>query len=147
MGESLSRSISPKSDGVSYQCPRYRRAPVSEIMVARSDIVALSTTDDFETNMDRIDGMPYVRFPLIEDSVDSFIGVVYAPTVLHNIGMLYSAHTTLEVLATPPLTVAANTTISDFIDRCQAENQELALADADDDIVGLRDCDRRVRGR
>jgi CBS domain containing-hemolysin-like protein len=36
-----------------------------------------------------------------------------------------------------PLPVTAETTISDFIDRCQAESQELALVVVDDDVVGL----------
>jgi CBS domain containing-hemolysin-like protein len=111
--------------------------PVSEIMVDRGEIVALSTTDDFEANMNRIDGTPYVRFPLIEDTLESFVGAVYAPTVLHNYEALNGGTTTLEKLATPPLTVSPDTTISDFIDRCQAENQELALVVGDDDVVGL----------
>jgi CBS domain containing-hemolysin-like protein len=110
---------------------------VSEIMVDRDDVVALSTTDDFRTNMDRIDGAPYVRFPLLEGSLDAFVGVVYAPTVLHNYEALAAGTTTLEELATPPLTVPAETTVSDFIDRCQAENQELALVTEDDTVVGL----------
>jgi CBS domain containing-hemolysin-like protein len=106
-------------------------------MVDRDDIVALSTTDDLRTNLERIDGTPYVRFPLLAGSLDSFLGVVYAPTVLHNYEALDSGITTLEDLATPPLTVPAETTVSDFIDRCQAENQELALVVEDDAVVGL----------
>jgi CBS domain containing-hemolysin-like protein len=112
------------------------KTPVSDIMVDRNDIVALSTTDAFETNMDRIDGTPHVRFPLIDGSLESFVGVVYAPTILHNYDALASGETTLRDLATPPMTVDAETTISDFIDQCQAENQELALV-AEDGIVGL----------
>ncbi|GGK77180.1 CNNM domain-containing protein [Haloarcula sebkhae] len=138
MGDSLSRvGISEERRSEVINALDIGAKPVSEIMVAGSDIVALSTTDDFETNMDRIDGMPYVRFPLIEGSLDSFVGVVYAPTVLHNYEALNSGTTTLEELATPPLTVAAETTISDFIDQCQATNQELALVVGDDDVVGL----------
>ncbi|GGM48981.1 CNNM domain-containing protein [Haloarcula argentinensis] len=138
MGDSLSRvGISEERRSEVINALDIGAKPVSEIMVARSDIVALSTTDDFETNMDRIDGMPYVRFPLIEGSLDSFVGVVYAPTVLHNYEALNSGATTLEELAAPPLTVAAETTISDFIDQCQAANQELALVVEDDAVVGL----------
>ncbi|NLV11840.1 CNNM domain-containing protein [Haloarcula argentinensis] len=138
MGDSLSRvGISEERRSEVINALDIGAKPVSEIMVARSDIVALSTTDEFETNMGRIDGMPYVRFPLIEGSLDSFVGVVYAPTVLHNYEALNSGATTLEELATPPLTVAAETTISDFIDQCQAANQELALVVEDDAVVGL----------
>lgn len=113
------------------------QTPVSEIMINRADIIALSTTDDVETNLDRIDGTPHVRFPLVEDSLESFLGVVYAPTMLHNYDALDSGATTLEELATPPLTVASDTSISAFIDRCQSENQELALVLSDDRVVGL----------
>ncbi|WP_336358939.1 CNNM domain-containing protein [Haloarcula sp. CGMCC 1.6347] len=138
MGESLSRlDILEERRTEVINALDIGATTVSEIMVDRSDIVALSTTDDFETNMERIDGMPYVRFPLIEGSLDSFVGVVYAPTVLHNYEALDSGTITLEELATSPLTVAAETTISDFIDRCQAESQELALVVADDVVVGL----------
>ncbi|MFY4814471.1 CNNM domain-containing protein [Haloarcula sp. AONF1] len=138
MGDSLSRvGISEERRSEVINALDIGTKPVSEIMIARSDIVALSTTDEFETNMGRIDGMPYVRFPLIEGSLDSFVGVVYAPTVLHNYEALNSGATTLEELATPPLTVAAETTISDFIDQCQAANQELALVVEDDAVVGL----------
>jgi CBS domain containing-hemolysin-like protein len=56
---------------------------------------------------------------------------------LHNYDALKSGTTTLEELATPPLTVAPDTTVSDFIDRCQAENQELALIVEDGETVGL----------
>ncbi|WP_423751794.1 CNNM domain-containing protein [Salinirarus marinus] len=138
MGESLSRlNISEERRSEVINALDIGETPVSEIMVDRSDIVALSTTDDFETNMNRIDGTPYVRFPLVEGSLESFVGIVYAPTVLHNYEALDSGATTLEELATPPLSVASDITISDFIDRCQAENQELALVDVDDDVVGL----------
>jgi CBS domain containing-hemolysin-like protein len=113
------------------------RTPVSDIMVDHSDVVALSMADEFETNMNRIDGTPYVRFPLVDGSLEAFLGVVYAPTMLHSYDALVTGETTLADLATPPLTVAADTTISDFIDRCQAENQELALVVTDGDVVGL----------
>ena len=138
MGASLSRLDVPEERRTEViNALDIGETPLSEITVDRGDIVALSTTDDFETNMNRIDGTPYVRFPLIEDSLESFVGVVYAPTVLHNYEALDSGAIALEELATQPLTVAADATISDFIDRCQAENQELALVVEDDDVVGL----------
>lgn len=138
MGESLNqRGVSAERRAEVINALDVGQLPVNEIMVDRDDIVALSTTDDFQTNLERIDGTPHVRFPLLEGTLDSFLGVVYAPTVLHNYEALASGTTTLEALATPPLTVPTETTVSDFIDRCQAENQELALVVEDGTVVGL----------
>jgi|AntRauTorcE11898_2_1112593.scaffolds.fasta_scaffold40499_2 CBS domain containing-hemolysin-like protein len=65
------------------------------------------------------------------------VGIVYAPSVLHNLDTLETGEKTLEELSTPPLTVASDTSVSDFIDQCQAENQELALVLDDGNVVGL----------
>ncbi|QSG08721.1 Hemolysins or related protein containing CBS domains [Halapricum desulfuricans] len=110
---------------------------VADIMVDREAIVALSTEADLEENLDRMDGTPHVRFPLVEDKLEAFVGVIYAPTVLHNLDALERGDTTLRALATPPMTVAADTVVSDFIDQCQAENQELALVLDGGEVVGL----------
>ena len=111
--------------------------PVSDIMVDSENIVSLSTDVDFATNLERMEGTPHVRFPLVEGELSEFVGIVYAPTVLHTLGDLESGETTLEDRATPPLTVAADTSVSDFIDQCQAENQELGLVLEDGNVVGL----------
>jgi CBS domain containing-hemolysin-like protein len=58
--------------------------------------------------MNRVDGTPCVRFPLIEDSLESLVGVVYASAVLHNYEALDSGASTLEEPATRPLTVATD---------------------------------------
>ncbi|QSG06849.1 Hemolysins or related protein containing CBS domains [Halapricum desulfuricans] len=110
---------------------------VADIMVDREAIVALSTEVDLDENLDRMDGTPHVRFPLVEDELEDFVGVIYAPTVLHNLDALARGDTTLRELATPPMTVAADTVVSDFIDQCQAENQELALVLDGGEVVGL----------
>jgi len=111
--------------------------PVTDIMVKREGVVALSTKADLETNLERMEGTPHVRFPLAEGGLEDFVGVVYAPSILHNLDALKSGDLTLEDLATPPLTVAADTAVSDFIDQCQAENQELALVLEGGEVVGL----------
>jgi len=110
---------------------------VADIMVDRAAIVALSTEVDLDENLDRMDGTPHVRFPLVESELEDFVGVIYAPTVLHNIDELRAGDTTLRELATPPMTVAADTAVSDLIDQFQAENQELALVLDGGEVVGL----------
>lgn len=46
---------------------------VSDIMVDRESIVALSTEEDLDANLDRMDGTPHVRFPLVEDDLEAFV--------------------------------------------------------------------------
>ncbi|MFB6300929.1 MAG: CNNM domain-containing protein [Halobacteriales archaeon] len=115
--------------------------PVKEIMIDRDSIVALSTTDDLETNLERMRDSPHVRFPLIDEDLMEFHGIVYTPAILQAID-----EETLDIdpdaidlreFATPPMTVSTTTVVSDLIDRFQAENQELALVVEDGDVVGL----------
>ena len=106
-------------------------------MVEHEDVVALRADEDFQRNLERIDGTPHVRFPLVNGSLDDFEGVVYAATILHNLDALQSGEKTFQDVATPPMTVAPETPISTFIDQCQAQNQELALVEADDQVIGL----------
>ena len=111
--------------------------PVSEVMIEREEIVALSTAEDLETNLDRMGSTPHVRFPLVGDSLEEFHGIVYTPEVLRHREELQEGSLDLRELAAPPMTVSTDTTVSDLIDRFQAENQELALVIADGEVVGL----------
>ncbi|MDY6819060.1 MAG: hemolysin family protein [Halobacteriales archaeon] len=115
--------------------------PVEEIMIDRSSIVALSTTDDIETNIKRMRNSPHVRFPLIGEDLLEFHGIVYTPAILQAIDdeTLEFDPSTIDLreLATPPMTVSTTTVVSDLIDRFQTENQELALVVEEGDVVGL----------
>jgi CBS domain containing-hemolysin-like protein len=111
--------------------------PVSEIMVDRADVVALSTTDDVEANVERMAGSPHVRFPLVGDSLEEFHGVVYTPTVLGHLDELRDGSVDLRELTAPPMTVGPDTVVSDLIDQFQTQNQELALVLDGGEVVGL----------
>ncbi|MFB6119024.1 CNNM domain-containing protein [Halosegnis sp.] len=110
---------------------------VSDIMIDRENIVAVSTVDDIETNVERMAESPHVRFPLVGESIDEFVGIVYTPAVLRHLDELTDGSLDLRELTAPPLTVAADTPVSELIDRLQRENQELALVERNDEIVGL----------
>jgi len=110
---------------------------VEEIMVPREDILALSTADDVETTLARIGESPHVRFPLVGDDLDDFVGIVYTPAVLRELDALRTGETTFADLAAPPMTVTADAVVSDLIDRFQSESQELALVLDDGEVVGL----------
>jgi CBS domain containing-hemolysin-like protein len=110
---------------------------VGEIMIDREEIVALSTADDVETNLERMASSPHVRFPLVGDRLEEFHGIVYTPSVLRHLDELADGSLDLRELTAPPMTVGTDTVVSDLIDRFQAENQELALVLEDGSVVGL----------
>lgn len=110
---------------------------VRDVMVDREEIVPLSTANDAEENVHVIEERPFVRFPLVGESLDEFVGVVYTPTVVGCVDELRLGETTFEALATEPVTVPSDAAVSEAIDRFQDENQELALVEDEDGVVGL----------
>lgn len=110
---------------------------VRDIMVDREDVVPLSTSNDAEENIHIIEERPYARFPLIGESLDDFIGVIYTPTVVGRVDELQSGELTWEEVATETMTVSADAAVSEVVDQFQEANQELALVEDDDRIVGL----------
>jgi len=115
------------------------RISVGDEAVPVDDVVAVSTTHDLETNLDRMADAPHVRYPLVGESVDDFRGVVYLPEVFRDLDDLRDGSLTLEDVAHPPLEMTADTSVSEAIDRFQAERQELAFVTDPDtgSVVGM----------
>ena len=113
--------------------------PVSDIMTDREDIIFLSTAVSAQENFDRIGTSPHTRFPLIGDDPADYRGVVYVPAVVDQIDELRHGEVTFEDIAAPPMTLRADTLISDAVDQFQDEHQELALVYDEDEenVVGL----------
>jgi CBS domain containing-hemolysin-like protein len=113
--------------------------PVSEVMTYRMDIVFLSTAVSARENLNRIGSSPHTRFPLIGADSSDYRGIVYVPSVVGRIDELQRGEITFEDIAAPPMTLQADTLISDAVDAFQSEHQELALvSDVDEEeIVGL----------
>ncbi|WP_435068820.1 CNNM domain-containing protein [Haloplanus sp. C73] len=110
---------------------------VAEIVTAPDDIVALSATASVEENLATMRSTPHVRFPLVGDDLADFRGVVYSPSVLTHLEALERGEQTFEDIAAPPMTLAAETNISDAFDQFQTQDQELALVLEDGEVVGL----------
>jgi CBS domain containing-hemolysin-like protein len=110
---------------------------ISEIMVPADDIVALSTTVPVAENFERIRNTPHTRFPLVGDEFTDFHGIVYSPSIIDHFEELHAGSLSFTEIAAPPMTLAAETNVSDAFDQFQAEDQELALVLADGDVVGL----------
>jgi CBS domain containing-hemolysin-like protein len=110
---------------------------ISEIMVPADEIVALSTTVSTEENFERIRNTPHTRFPLVGEELTDFHGIVYAPSIIDHFEDLSSGDLSFAEIAAPPMTLAAETNVSDAFDQFQAEDQELGLVIEDGEVVGL----------
>ncbi|SDM43211.1 Hemolysin, contains CBS domains [Halogranum gelatinilyticum] len=110
---------------------------VESVMVDRDDIVALSTENSPEENLEVVSETPHTRFPLVGEGFEDFRGIVYMPAVFNHFEAFSNGEIDVEELAAPPMTLAANTSVSDAIDQFQAESQELALVMRDGEVVGL----------
>jgi len=94
--------------------------PVEDVMTDIDDVVFLSRTASVEENLDRIGSSRHTRFPLIEDEPEKFVGIIYVPTIVDRIDDLRAGSVTFDDLATPPITLSADTHVSDAIDDLQA---------------------------
>jgi CBS domain containing-hemolysin-like protein len=110
---------------------------VREVMVDEADITFLSTDVPVEENLRRVSKTPHTRYPLIGPDGEELVGIVYVPRVVDRIEELKSGEDSFADVASPPMTISADTSVSDAIDRFQAERQELALVLTDGEIVGL----------
>jgi CBS domain containing-hemolysin-like protein len=113
--------------------------PTSEVMTDREDIVFLSTTVPPEENLDRIGDSPHTRFPLVGEDPADFRGIVYVPAVVDRFEELRNGEITFEGIAVDPMTIRAETPISEVVDRFQRKHQELALVQdgSEGPVVGL----------
>jgi CBS domain containing-hemolysin-like protein len=110
---------------------------VQDIMVDREKIAALSTENTIEENLAVIDDHPHQRFPLVGEDMDDFRGVVYLPTVIHRFEAFRNGEIDIEEVTSPPMTLPADESVSDAIDRFQHERHELALVEENGTVVGL----------
>jgi CBS domain containing-hemolysin-like protein len=110
---------------------------IRDIMVNREDIAALSTENTTEENLAVIDAHPHQRFPLVGEEMEDFQGVVYLPTVMHRFEAFRNGEIDIEEFTSPSMTLPADESVSDAIDRFQHERHELALIEENGEVVGL----------
>jgi len=137
IGEVLSRAnLSRERSKEILRAVEIEEIPVREIMVPRSEIVALNTADALHDTLQRMRTHPHDRYPLLGDDED-VIGVLYMTKVFRHLPELERGDTTLVDLAEPPVWVDPDLPVSDLIDRLQRKQQELALVREDDHVQGL----------
>jgi CBS domain containing-hemolysin-like protein len=110
---------------------------IREVMVPREDGVFLSTEVSVEENLQRVSETPHTRYPLVGDDPEDVVGIVYVPSVVDRIEQLKAGDVTFADIAAPPMTMSSETSVSDAIDRFQAEKQELAVVFEDGDVIGI----------
>lgn len=114
------------------------RTELRDIMVDTDDVVFLSTAASLSENLDRMSSSPHTRYPVIGERPEDFRGVIYVSSVLNELDALEDGETSLEDLATSPMTLPETTPVSDAIDRLQDRHQELALVVSEgEEVVGL----------
>jgi CBS domain containing-hemolysin-like protein len=111
--------------------------PIEEIMVPRDEVVALSVQNALEENVQIAADHAHSRFPLVNGSLNSVVGTIYVASLLRDRDGLRDGTKTLRDLAAAPVVVPAESSISRLIDYFQKRDQELALVEDDESVVGL----------
>lgn len=111
--------------------------PVEEIMVPKNEIATMSTKKSFKENLDIINQHMHARYPLVGESIDDFIGILYTPQITANIKELLEGSKELDDFDWPRLVIEKDLSVSELIDQFQDQHQELALIEEDGKIIGL----------
>jgi IMP dehydrogenase len=116
---------------------------VRDVMVKAADATVLSPSDSDAENARKVAETPHTRYPLVGEDSDDLLGTVYVPELFRASADAAGGEgdildgVDLEAVAAPLMTMAADTSVSDAIDRFQAESQELAVVLEDGEVVGL----------
>jgi CBS domain containing-hemolysin-like protein len=111
--------------------------PVGTIMVERDDMVVLQAEASPEDIMTQICDSMHTRYVVVGADRDDVVGVLYLPLFTARIDDVRSGDVGLVDLVAPPVDVAPDLSISDFIDRLQAASEELAVVRDDGRVLGM----------
>jgi len=110
---------------------------VNDIMVDRDDIISLSTNEDIQQELDRMKQSSHSRFPVIDGESAEYKGVIYSQSIIRNFDELRYGDKSISDIATNPMTISPQTTVSDAYDQFQTQRQEIALITHNGNIEGL----------
>ncbi len=138
IGQVLSRAnLSRERQGEILRAVDIEQIPVRAIMVPRSEVVALSTSDGLSETLRRMRAHPYDRYPLLDAGWENVFGTLYMKTVFRHLPELRRGETSLTDLAEPVVWVEPELPVSDLIDRLQKKQQEIAIVWDEGHVRGL----------
>ncbi len=113
---------------------------VSDVMVHRTNMVALNTEEELPKLIDQALSSPYTRLPLWRGESDNFVGVLHAKDLLralHAAGGDFSKIDLLQI-ATPPWFVPDTTSLQDQLNAFLRHKAHFALVvDEYGEVMGL----------
>lgn len=101
---------------------------VREVVVPAEDVVSVRVDQPPREVLEVVRAHPqHTRFPLIRENLSDCVGILYITQILGEYEDMESDREDLEALASPPMFLDADTSITEAIDRIQEEEQELAI--------------------
>lgn len=138
IGRVLSRAnLSRERRGEILRAVEIEQIPVRAIMVPRSEVVTLHTTDALHESLQEMRAHSYDRYPLLDPDWDNVYGTLYTTAVFRHLPELERGETTLADIAEPVVWVDPELPVSELIDRLQRKQQEIALVQTDGLVRGL----------
>lgn len=115
-----------------------QQATVEEIMVPRSEIVAIDCEDPWTEILERLTCCQHTLLPLCRGHLNDIVGVLHVRSVLNLLANDRLTPETLSEIALPPYFVPEGTTLNQQLVECQKNQERMALVvDEYGDIQGL----------
>ncbi|NVK34147.1 MAG: HlyC/CorC family transporter [Rhodobacteraceae bacterium] len=113
---------------------------VSDVMVHRTNMVALNADDEISVLLDAALASPYTRLPLWRDETDNFIGVLHAKDLLRALQAAGGDGSKIKIdeIMSPPRFVPNTTTLQDQLNAFLRHKSHFALVvDEYGEVMGL----------
>jgi CBS domain containing-hemolysin-like protein len=104
---------------------RFTDTTVKEIMIPRTDVVAVDLEMPRETLLRIVIDEGYSRIPVYRDSIDNIVGILYTKDLLSMFE--YRALIILQDLLRPPFLVPESKKISSLLKELQSKRQHMAV--------------------
>ena len=103
----------------------FPETPVSEVMTARVDLIAVDADDDWDEIRQTVMDAPFSRIPVYEDSIDNIIGVLSVKHFLKR--LLDEDEFDIREMLMPPVFVYKTMKLPAILDRLRGLQQHLAI--------------------
>ncbi|TWI81829.1 Mg2+/Co2+ transporter CorB [Roseibium hamelinense] len=113
---------------------------ISDVMVHRTNMVALNADESVETLIELALASPHTRLPLWRDETDNFVGVLHAKDLLRALHAAGGDASKIDILqiATPPWFVPDTTSLQDQLNAFLKHKSHFALVvDEYGEVMGL----------